>query len=470
MNFVSASFVIFLGVVLVLHAFLVSIKREQAARDFLLAASLFFYAYHNISYLPLLIVIGLLSYAFGLYISKTNRTNEGYGIAPLPFLILLIPLFYYKYTQFFFEDVIGGLTGWELPVDMEIAWGIAGLALPLGISFYTFQAISYVTDVHRNRILPELSLKRFLLYISFFPQLIAGPVVTAREFFPELAGVGTNRRIGMLREAAFYLFSGYLKKAVLSDHLALIVDPVFSKPQDASWRTLVLVMFAYSLQIYLDFSGYSDMALGLGRLFGIRLPENFQFPYHAASFREFWRRWHITLSIWLRDHIYIPLGGSRSTPIRMMLALFMTMVLGGLWHGAHWNFIIWGSAHGLLLVLERFLLKEAAGYRWIRTGATFFITTILWVLFRTGTGGGFSSAMQFYRGVVSLRSGSFSDMDLWFVTLVLILVFISPLWYSSLRRSFQSINLYKLGIVCAAGLFFLIAFSPGGAPFIYFVF
>ena len=261
-----------------------------------------------------------------------------------------------------------------------------GLALPIGLSFYTFESMSYTIDVYRGRLKPERRLRNFLLFISFFPHLVAGPIVRARDFLYQIERRRRPRALVML-EGAYLMIRGFFLKIVLADNLARIVDASWKSaaaPRANATLTLLLTVL-FALQILCDFDGYSTIARGAAFLFGFRLPRNFNSPYVAGTFREFWQRWHITLSQWLRDYLYVPLGGNRKGRVRTYVNLFIVMLLGGLWHGAAWNFVIWGALHGALLGFER-LRGKAALYGGLpapmRVGVTFTIVLITWVFFR----------------------------------------------------------------------------------------
>ena len=263
----------------------------------------------------------------------------------------LVVLGFFKYFNFFIESAnealyyFGAVEGFDF----------FDIILPVGISFFTFQGISYIVDVYQGRIEPSRRLIETTLYLSFFPQLVAGPIVRARDFLPQIRSLSQPQQIA-LGFAVVMILGGLFKKIVVANYIATdIVDHVFLYPGDYGFTDLALAAYGYSVQIYCDFSGYSDMAIGFAALLGFRIPLNFDRPYVAASMSEFWRRWHISLSSWLRDYLYIPLGGSRLGRFLTLRNLFITMLLGGLWHGAAWNFILWGVLHGLLLIIGRFI-------------------------------------------------------------------------------------------------------------------
>ena len=302
-------------------------------------------------------------------------------------------LCYFKYTNFFVGSIARLITGHFAPLD---------LIAPAGISFYTFESISYVVDVYRGRLAPARSFVEYLAYLAYFPHLMAGPIMRAAELLPSLrqAPELDAERLG---SGLFLVLSGLFKKAIVADYLARFTDTAFSGGAGLSGFELLLGVYGYAFQIYCDFSGYSELALGLGRLTGVELPLNFNAPYAAESITDFWRRWHITLSTWLRDYVYVPLGGNRRGPRRTWLNLMATMLFGGLWHGASLHFVLWGGAHGLLLCLEKWLTRPLAWLRARRLGRafavvlTFHLVTLLWIPFRIGS---FASCLEILRRIV----------------------------------------------------------------------
>jgi D-alanyl-lipoteichoic acid acyltransferase DltB (MBOAT superfamily) len=286
--------------------------------------------------------------AMGPHGQKTSTSRAMVAAAVVGNLGLLT---YFKYTGFLFDSLSGIVSAspWELADDPAF---IESILLPIGISFFTFCALSYVIDMGRGEIKPMPFLD-FFLYLSFFPHLVAGPIVRASEFAPQLRDHADPRHL-QYAEAFRLIFAGLFKKVVISGYLASqIVDPVFDNPGLESSANLLFAIYGYAIQIYADFSGYTDIAIGVALLLGIRFPQNFNAPYIARSLQDFWRRWHMTLSRWLRDYLYIPLGGNRGSDAFIYRNLMLTMVIGGLWHGAAWTFVIWGAIHGLALVSER---------------------------------------------------------------------------------------------------------------------
>jgi alginate O-acetyltransferase complex protein AlgI len=307
-------------------------------------------------------------------------------------------LAYFKYGGLLARTVEGGFAAAGLPVAHITRW--FDVILPAGISFYTFQTLSYIIDVWRGAAPAERNFVRFAGFVSFFPHLVAGPLTRHHQLIPQLARIAEKGIIPRWRTGTLLFCVGLCKKVLLADRLGNLVDPLLATPMELDASRGWLALFGYALQIYLDFSGYSDMAIGLGRLFGIELPQNFNSPYKSVSPSDFWRRWHMTLSAWLRDYLYITLGGNRCSPARRRVNLMATMVLGGLWHGANWTFAAWGTWHGLMLVLH-----QATASRWERLpivwqrNVTFLLMTLGWVFFRAQT---FGEAARWFTALAGL--------------------------------------------------------------------
>src|SRR3984893_13541765 len=369
----------------------------------LAAASLVFYGAWRPIYLLLLLALIAVNFSLGLRMEDPLRRR---AIGTFGVVLNLALLCYFKYTNFIFDSV-NTLTGAPLP--------FFNIVLPLGISFFTFQQIAYLVDVMRGAKV-ERDIVSYTLFVSFFPHLIAGPLVHHAEMIPQFKRGRTSRSSVLAARGLAIFAAGLFKKVVIADNLAQFVSPVFAHLDaggsvTTSWAWLATS--AYTLQIYFDFSGYSDMAIGLALLFGIRLPVNFRSPYRAGSIIEFWRRWHITLSRFLRDYLYIPLGGNRLGEQRRYINLMVTMLLGGLWHGAGWNFLVWGGLHGVYLGINH-LWREwrggnahvpaagwaAKGFCW---AITFFAVVVAWVFFRARTMAG---AWQMLGGLFGFEAGS----------------------------------------------------------------
>lgn len=356
MLFNSFFFVLFLVLVLVIAAILRHYcQAKWVERLFLVLASAFFYAQWNWHYLILIYITICADFMLVRYLIARGRPRLGLWLS---LLVNLGILAVFKYAGFLATSLNDALSA----ANVDYSVTVLELLLPVGISFYTFQSLSYTIDNYRQGIEPRQSLIDYALFVSFFPQLVAGPIVRASEFFTQLE---RDRRIDFsaAQTGVLLIVVGLLKKVVFADQLALIADPVFNSPDTASSLDILIAVYAFAFQIYFDFSGYSDIAIGSAALLGFRFPRNFSHPYIALSFRDFWRRWHMTLSRWLRDYLYISLGGNRKGHWKTVRNLFLTMLLGGLWHGASWNFVFWGFLHGLYLGAERVGLSVTRRFR-----------------------------------------------------------------------------------------------------------
>ena len=368
----------FLPVTLLLHL----VAGRKMRNSVLLAVSLLFYAWGEGLYVLLMLCSILLNYIFGILISRTGTQKGKKILLALGVTLNLLPLFYFKYSGFVIENFLHVFAVLGIESSLEARQ----LHLPIGISFFTFQALSYIVDVYRGMVKPQKNVLNIGLYIALFPQLIAGPIVRYHDVAKQLL-----KRTVTAEKFAYgverFVF-GLGKKVLLANPMGAMADQIFSLGIDQiSTTTAWLGIVCYTLQIYFDFSGYSDMAIGLGRMFGFRFLENFNYPYIARSIREFWRRWHISLSNWFRDYLYIPLGGNRLGSTRTGVNLLIVFLLCGFWHGASWNFIIWGLCHGLFLVLERgslgrFLKKTPSFMQHLYV---ILVVVNAWVFFRAET-------------------------------------------------------------------------------------
>ena len=362
----------FLPAVLVCY-FLLPARWRTGRNTVLLIFSLAFYCWDGVALLPALLVSCVGNWAAALWAAPGRRGRKAvYGIALAGNLLMLG---YFKYTGFLLENLQA------LGLDVTVP----SIALPAGISFFTFQAMAYLTDVYRGTIPAERSLPRLTLFMAFFPQLLQGPILRYGEFAPALTQRQENSEDAAAGATRFCF--GLAKKVLLADSLGVIADAAFSSGDRLTMSLAWLGGIAYTLQLYFDFSGYTDMAIGLGRIFGFRLPENFNYPYISKSAAEFWRRWHMTLSFWFRDYVYIPLGGNRCSRGRQILNLMAVWMLTGLWHGSAWNFVLWGLYYALLLMGEKFLWgkfleKLPAAVRHVYA---LVLIIIGWVLFRSGS-------------------------------------------------------------------------------------
>jgi len=383
---------------LVILSVYIAIYKKKAIRNvFLFAASLFFYYKTSGFYFTLLIFSTLVDYYIGKFIFKSDNKTTRKLLVTMSVIVNLLVLGYFKYSYFFTEFVNFIFNADFEVVNVFAKWSnnftgthfdIDKIILPVGISFYTFQTISYSVDVYRGHVKPVKNILDFGFYVSFFPQLVAGPIVRASEFVPQLDKDFklTKEEFGL---AIFMIINGLLKKMWVSDYIAVnFIDRVFSNPQLYGGFENLLALYGYSIQVYLDFSGYTDIAIGIALLMGFRLPMNFNSPYKAQNTGEFWRRWHMSLSSWLKDYLYIPLGGSKKGKVRTNLNLMITMLLGGLWHGASWKFVIWGGLNGVGIIVYKLWrkispFKDVDNRWWVRFYAIFltfnFITfTRIW--------------------------------------------------------------------------------------------
>ncbi|MDB9312791.1 MBOAT family protein [Spirulina sp. CS-785/01] len=352
-------------------------KLFQLSIAWLTVASLFFYGYWNIYYLPLLLFSITFNYLLGRNIeAQTTKSKKSQGLLFLGILVNLGLLGYYKYTNFFLNSLNQGL---------NFQFNLAQVILPLAISFYTFTQIAFLVDAYYGKTKNcQYNFLSYSFFVSFFPQLIAGPILRYNELLPQLK----DKSIFAFSQKNFTMgvtlfILGLSKKVLVADNLSPWVNGVFSNPFDSTFLEAWVGTIAYTFQLYFDFSGYSDMAIGLAWMFNLQLPINFNSPYKATSIIDFWRRWHITLSHFLRDYLYIPLGGNRQGKIRQYINLLITMLLGGLWHGAGWNFVVWGGLHGVFLVVNnvgnKFNITMTKLVSWL---LTFLIVVLSWVIFR----------------------------------------------------------------------------------------
>lgn len=468
MLFPTIQFAIFFVVVLTANWLL--LPHRQAWKGFMLVASYVFYGAWDWRFVGLIILSTLLNQASAG--AMTRATNESSRRAALTAGVAanLGLLAWFKYYGFFATSLINFFArfGIDLPVPL------LRITLPVGISFFTFQALSYVIDIYRGK-QAQAPLLDFAVYLAFFPQLVAGPIVRSSEFLPQLGERKDPRAVPAMR--GFTLIAGGLfKKVVVANTLAgAIVDPVFAAPSQFTALEVLVAVYGYAVQIYADFSGYTDIAIGVAVLMGFRFPDNFDNPYVAVSIGDFWRRWHMTLSRWLRDYLYIPLGGSRGSRLLNYRNLMLTMLLGGLWHGAAWTFVIWGAYHGALLAWERWRAEvrpNALDSPWGRARArfvTFHLVCLGWILFRADS---MSTA-----GEIFLRLGDWGPAPA--VTPVVLALIVAGILVQYFPTDFKvalHARLSQLGPVATAlglGVFLLVldGFGPEGvAPFIYFQF
>lgn len=386
MLFNSSIFILFLLAVTTLH-FLI----PKNLRIYLvLISSYFFYGYLFPYHTFLLIAVTICAYWFGKLIYKENKFRKRKVYFIISIVVVLLPLLTFKYLNFIMKN-INELFKFATEGN-EIQY--LNILLPIGISFYTMQAISYLIDIYRNDIKPENDLRTFSAYLSFFPQILAGPIERANKLIPQLS-LKENFNLDTFSLGLRRILWGFFKKIVIADKLALIVDPIYNNPNEYSGIILIFGTYLYAFQIYCDFSGYVDIALGIGKIFGINLSENFNKPYNATSIKEFWHRWHITLSFWFRDYLYIPLGGNKAKGVRLIINILLVFAVSGLWHGANYTFIVWGLLHGMYYLFERLGVKikssifinfkpraDSASIRLMKTFVIFNLISFAWIFFK----------------------------------------------------------------------------------------
>jgi alginate O-acetyltransferase complex protein AlgI len=388
MVFNSLEFILFF--VAVYAAYLLLPHRAQ--NWMLLAASYYFYAAWDWRFLGLLLASTAVDYTLARTIGVTADPRRRRLLLAGSMVFNLSLLGFFKYFNFFADNLVGvfGALGWQLDAFT------LRVILPIGISFYTFMTMSYVIDVYRRHIEPERDLLNFALFVAFFPQLVAGPILRAARLLPQIASPRHITR-EQIRDGLWLIAWGYLQKVYVADNLAASVNRVFDADASVTGVNVLLGTYAFALQIYGDFAGYSNIARGTSKLMGIELIENFRFPYFVRSPQDFWRHWHISLSTWLRDYLYIPLGGSRGSAIATYRNLFLTMLLGGLWHGAAWNFVIWGAYQGIVLILYRLGDRARAFHGWVSSPGALarltswfvmlHVTCYGWLIFRARSAG-----------------------------------------------------------------------------------
>jgi alginate O-acetyltransferase complex protein AlgI len=453
-------------------------RRDVERKIFLTAASYFFYGYWDWSFMALLAGVTVLDYLFGLALGAVKNQGGRKALVALAAILNLGVLGYFKYTTFLLESGNAALRLFGLPLSLPIIQVI----LPVGISFFTFQAMSYVIDVYRREIPAEKSLLDLALFISFFPQLVAGPIVRAKDFIPQLKSAPSIGDVPVGR-ALFRIAGGLFKKVIVANYLSsLWADRIFQAPMDFGPVDVILGVYAYAIVIYCDFSAYSEIAIGTASLLGYHFPPNFDQPYRALSLKDFWRRWHISLSTWLRDYLYLPLGGNRKGKIRTYVNLIITMLLGGLWHGAALKFAAWGLLHGSGLAMERAIREKRASMgklpsanpfvKILKFLLVFNFVCLGWVFFRAAD---FRSALEVFQAMLP-RPGAqaailVTPFLLSLLCLGMLMQFFPRQWSEAIIGRFERISLTSQALAMGGFLVVLSAMSQEGvAPFIYFQF
>jgi alginate O-acetyltransferase complex protein AlgI len=474
MLFCSQQFLFFFTIIFVVYWLL---PWHRLRVWLLLGASFYFYASWNKWLAGIICISTAMDYVVARSMEATSVPLRRKLLLAVSLIANLGLLVYFKYANFFLASLGQALHA----VGADASLPVLQVILPIGISFYTFEAINYTVDVYRRRVPAERSLANFMLFITFFPHLVAGPIVRARDFLPQIRRRKHWSWPRMQLGAQFFLM-GLFKKLAIADRMALYVDPVFSDPEKFGSAAAWIAVIAYALQIYCDFSGYTDMALGAAHLLGYKLARNFNMPYLALNISEFWRRWHISLSSWLRDYLFIPLGGSRGSQWQTARNLMITMTLGGLWHGASWTFVFWGVLHGALLILHRGLQAMCRRVCWldrafqslpgaaVGTATTFFCVCLGWVFFRATT---FGAAATILNRLFVNHPGALAPLanqGLWYT--VAVVVFCHALAPSGIwKKTAVRLPAPVLGFGYATVLSLALLLAPdSGKAFIYFQF
>ena len=443
---------------------------NRTRRVALLVASYAFYAWFSVALCSLMAFSTFLDFSVGRGLHRSQDPRRRRQLLAISLVGNLGLLFAFKYTNWF----LGSINSLSMLFTGDAPFALYDIILPLGISFYTFQTLSYTIDIYRREMNPTNSLLTFALYVAFFPQLVAGPIVRAANLVPQLDR-GPAFAPGQVRWGMGVFVFGLVKKVVLADNLAQIANTVFADPGSFPGWGVLLGTYAFAFQIYCDFSGYTDMARGIAAILGYDIGTNFNFPYFAVGVRDFWRRWHISLSTWLRDYLYIPMGGGRCSPARRRMNIMNTMLLGGLWHGANWTFVVWGGIHGAWISLEHALDRigwrigsetMSIPVRVLGTLVTFHLVCVTWIFFRAES---FGDAVGILFGL--LRRGPSPPLDLAMLGFVPLLLLVDLLMWKTnltawiLRRRFAFWLAMWVGIVVT-----LVFGDFRGNDFVYFQF
>jgi len=448
-----------------------SLRENRSRKLWLLVCSYIFYAAWNWKFLFLLMGSSLLDYVVGMMLARTENSRARRGWLMLSLGANLGTLAFFKYFNFFIASAATLLAWLGLPVSLHTL----NIILPVGISFYTFHSMSYTIDVYRGKMRAVSNLLDVCCFIGFFPQMVAGPIVRARLFLPQLQSLRNFSNVDV-RGALVLFLTGFIKKACIADALALSVDRYFTAPSSFDTVSAWIAVLFYAVQIYCDFSGYTDMAIACARLLGYELTINFRFPYFASDIAEFWTRWHISLSSWLRDYLFLSLGGARGTHLFAYRNIMITMLLGGLWHGAAWTFVIFGALHGVGLVIHhewKRLTRKVHALRaaiwWIACPLTFYFVCVTMIFFRSGD---LSRAGTTLRSFVLFGGSGLEQLGVWKLWIFFALAFLHWLnfhgtfstWW---RRGPDPVFAAAYGCAAATVLLFI---PQHYTPFIYFQF
>ena len=376
MIFNSIIFLVFFAVCFTFYWFGMS-KKKGVRNVFLLLSSYFFYAWWDWRFLGLIIFSSVVDFAIGRAIFQSNKESKRKALLAASLVANLGLLGVFKYYNFFIDSLDAVL----VPLGASVASAHLEIVLPVGISFYTFQTLSYSLDIYRKKLEPTSDPVQFFAFVTFFPQLVAGPIERAKDLLPQFDRDELHFDVAMVRSGFLLAIWGMFKKIVIADRLALVVDAAFDQPDGIGGAAAAWALICFTGQLYLDFSAYSDIAIGISRMLGFKLSTNFKRPYFASSFSNFWNRWHISLSSWFRDYLYIPLGGNRVSKRRMTLNVMMVFLLSGLWRGASWNFVIWGALNGIFIIgLDPLLVRVFAKGKNVGRWVSALLVTGCWAL------------------------------------------------------------------------------------------
>ncbi len=402
MQFTSFNFLIFfLANALIFHL----LPKQKLRIALLLASSTLFYAFYKVEYVLIIFLIVLIDFYGGKFINQAKKAKHRKALLIVAISLNLLLLCYFKYFNF----LLGTVMDLSHVINAGVKFDLISLLLPLGISFHTFQGLSYLVEVYKKRYKPERNIMIFSLYILFFPQLAAGPIERPQALIPQFKMKQKFNKDEAASGLRLILW-GVFKKLLIADRIAVFINPIFANPASFNGFTLLLVVFLFGYQIYCDFSGYTDMARGVARLFGIKLVRNFNYPYASASPAEFWNRWHMSLYSWFRDYIYIPLGGSRVSTIKRYRNILVVFALSGLWHGASWHFAIWGLLNGLYVACSALISNklgklEFPGRKFLCIALTFVLIQLTWVFFRASSlGQAFSILESIFSSLLNLAA------------------------------------------------------------------
>jgi len=467
LNFVTITFLVFTLATLLIYWVL----KDRFRTPILLVTSYIFYAFWDWRFLSLLLLLTISNYFLTqrMYVSDSLAKKKQILVFCLSINLLVLAVF--KYLGFFGE----GLSRILELIGLEADLPTISIILPLGLSFFIFQTSSYVIDVYRGNLKPEVSFVNFATFVVYFPHMAAGPIMPARVLIPQIASKKVKPDFDQVQSGLFLIAIGLFRKIVIADTLAPMVNRILDSPENFDWKSLIIASIGFGLQIYGDFAGYSAIARGVSRLFGIEMMINFRQPYLATSITDFWRRWHISLSTWFRDYLYIPLGGNKGSKLRTNVNLLIVMTIAGLWHGAAFGFIVWGLLHGIFLVADKYFSKYVLRSKkltlaflplgWALTQSAVFFA---WIFFRNPD---LSEAVEILSSILNRATGTFEISDALLVLSALVASFSLDLSEKVLATMYQKRSQITKGLVIGTLLIVsLVLKSSTVVPFIYFRF